>query len=118
MWVTNPTNRNIKSIPLIKNWGDWLARNASIFKDSPSILEHIVVEILSILSHLPQEKEHVPIRHITKETVDTSRPWYFLMGYPKMILNSTKEGLLSTSPTCIFSTSKWDWGSGQTIWMK
>jgi hypothetical protein len=49
-------HRKIKCFPLLISWGTWLAQNASIFNDRPSLLEIIVRQALSILSHFPQEK--------------------------------------------------------------
>jgi len=79
-WVSNLANRNIKSIPLIINWGAWLARNASIFKYLSSNPKHIVAESIIIFSHFSQGKEQCLVRFITEETVNTSNPWDFFDG--------------------------------------
>jgi hypothetical protein len=55
-WLKRRDHRKIKYFPLLISWGTWLARNASIFKDRPSLHEIIVRQALSILSHFPQEK--------------------------------------------------------------
>jgi hypothetical protein len=55
-WSASRSNENIKAIPLLIMWGVWLARNVTIFKDTISSLDHIVIHCLDILSHFPQRK--------------------------------------------------------------
>jgi len=50
-WLSNHSNRNIKSLPLLINWGTWLAQNSTIFQDWPSIPALVAINSLSILSH-------------------------------------------------------------------
>jgi hypothetical protein len=54
--VSNVSNRGVKTLPLIVNWGTWVARNSTIFKDKSTTPNIIVVQGLIILSHFPQEK--------------------------------------------------------------
>jgi hypothetical protein len=71
-WSIKTTNQNIKALPLLIIWGAWLARNASIFQDRNSILDIIVAQGLSILSHFPQDKGTAPVRFVQQEHVDFS----------------------------------------------
>jgi hypothetical protein len=79
-WMTNPQNQNIKSLPLIINWGVWLAQNSVIFNEKYSIPEHIVAQSLSILSHFPQGKDEPQVRNVVAETVDQTKPWAYFDG--------------------------------------
>jgi hypothetical protein len=79
-WSSNPQNHNIKALPLLINWGVWLARNSTIFNEKPSIPELIVAQSLSILSHFPQGKEEQPVRNVVTESVDHSRSWAYFDG--------------------------------------
>jgi hypothetical protein len=79
-WLSSPINRSIKALPLILNWGIWLARNATVFKDKPSLPELLVAQGLNILAHFPQEKEMRGARIIREEDIDHNKPWDFFDG--------------------------------------
>jgi hypothetical protein len=72
--LAQPMNRNIKALPLILNWGIWLAKNAMIFQDKPSLLELLVIHGLSILENYPQENGVRRGRVIQEVSVDPNRP--------------------------------------------
>lgn len=107
-WVSNPTNNSIKALPLLINWGAWLARNASISNAHSSIPEHIVAEGLSILSHFPQGKDHNPVRPVVEELVDHSRPWAYFDGASQNDSLVCGGGLSSMCLPLTLSTIKWD----------
>jgi hypothetical protein len=46
-WLQEHKNLNIKYLPLLINWGIWLARNSSIFKDKASLPEHMLFKALT-----------------------------------------------------------------------
>jgi len=73
-WVSNPTNQNIKVLPLILCWGAWLERNNVIFNNNLSTPNCIVAQVVSILSFFPQEKEGPPSRSIGGIQIDKSKP--------------------------------------------
>jgi hypothetical protein len=73
-------NKNIKSLPLIMNWGIWLARNATIFRDKPSLPEILVIQGLRILEHFPQEKEDKGGKFFQYLTVDSNYRLDFFYG--------------------------------------
>lgn len=76
-WLQRRDHTKIKSLPLLISWGAWLARNADIFKDRPSLPEIIAGRALSILSHFPQKKACPAIRIVCVEQIDQSKPWAF-----------------------------------------
>jgi hypothetical protein len=102
-WLQDPKNNNIKSLPLLINWGVWLSRNSSIFKEKSSIPELIAAQSLSILSHFPQGKDGSTIRQVTKESVDHSRSWAFLMEPHKMKVCCVEVEQFYTYQNLIFS---------------
>jgi len=79
-WCVDSSYRRIKSLPLVVAWGVWLARNSSIFKDNTPTPDIIVEQVLSILSHLPQEKKERAIGIPPIVQIDHSLPWDYFDG--------------------------------------
>jgi ribonuclease HI len=79
-WLSIPTLKGIKVMPLILIWGIWLARNVAIFKEKMSLPELVVAQGINILTHFPQEKEVRRPRQIFEEVIDQSQPWDFFDG--------------------------------------
>jgi hypothetical protein len=79
-WSRDPRNKELKALPILISWGIWLAWNATIFKETTSILEVIATQILSILSHFPQKKEAPSLRVRQQEDIDTLKPRDFFDG--------------------------------------
>lgn len=62
--ITKLVFKFIKALPLIIDWGIWIARNNSIFQGKHTCSEVIVVNSLGILSFYPQEKGVMSVRTI------------------------------------------------------
>jgi hypothetical protein len=109
-WLQNRDYRKIKALPLLIGLGAWLARNAAIFKDRPSLLEILAVQALSILSHFPQEKDHPAIYIVQPDIIDQSRPWAFFDGVSQNNNQNCSGGaLLFLSPQTLFSLKDGSW---------
>lgn len=56
-WASYPSSHTFKAFPLIIYWGIWIACNRSIFRDEASSPRSIIVELMTILSHFPHDKD-------------------------------------------------------------
>jgi hypothetical protein len=87
--IHDPRFKELKSLPLIISWGIWLARDAAIFKDKASLLERIIAQSLTILSHFPQSKEGPTLQLKQTESINKSKPWAY---FNQASQNHTWEG--------------------------
>jgi len=79
-WISNPNTKGKLSLPLIVNWGIWLARNAAIFTEKLSTPEVTAAKCISIMTAYPQVPRKVKTRNQSSIEVDKSKPWGFFDG--------------------------------------
>jgi ribonuclease HI len=78
-WVQDHRNKNIKALPLLINWGIWLARNVAIFKEK-ALLPDIFATKIHLSLHIFDKRKIPPLRQIVEEQINITRPWDFFNG--------------------------------------
>jgi len=79
-WITNPSFKKFKSLPLIVIWGLWLARNNSIFSDKAIPPEMTAANCISILAAYPHSSKEIKAKNLSVIEIDKSKPWGFFDG--------------------------------------